>query len=234
MQPVLRILHVQLLDVQRNLNTTFREVQGQIVTRNKYFATAQQGGGNDPGSTLFQCRNYLSIPDCAACFDVVSVQIRNCYGGAHGARVVDDGCFLRYETSAFFDQTTATFNAVSCGGNQTKGESSTFTSSVQQVLMNLQTTTPTITGFHAATKAQVPNNGPIIYAFARCIETVTQSGCFNCLNAASSDMPTCLPNSDGKAFADGCFMIYSTTSFFPGNQTISITPLKKQGSSKKG
>ncbi|XP_028773230.1 cysteine-rich receptor-like protein kinase 2 [Neltuma alba] len=217
-----------------NLNTTFREIRGQIVTQNKYFATAQQGGGNNPVSTIFRCRNYLSIPDCAACFDVASVQIGNCSGGADGARVVCDGCFLRYETSAFFDQTTATFNAVSCGGDQTKGEAFTFTSSVQQVLMNLQTTTPTITGFHAATKTQVPNNGPIIYAFAQCIETVTQSGCSNCLNTASSNMPTCLPNSGGKAFADWCFMRYSTTSFFPDNQTISITLLKKQGSSKKG
>ncbi|XP_028768326.1 antifungal protein ginkbilobin-like protein 1 [Neltuma alba] len=105
-----------------NLNTTFREIRGQIVTQNEYFATAQQGGGNNPVSTLFQCRNYLSIPDCAACFDFASVQIRNCSGGAHAARVVYDGCFLRHETSAFFDQTTATFNAVSCGGNQTKGD----------------------------------------------------------------------------------------------------------------
>ncbi|XP_028768333.1 putative cysteine-rich receptor-like protein kinase 16 isoform X2 [Neltuma alba] len=43
-------------------------------------------------------------------------------------------------------------------------------------------------------------------------------------------MQICLPNSDGKAFAGGCFMRYSTTSFFPDNyQTIDITPLEKQG-----
>ncbi|KAI9100028.1 hypothetical protein K1719_024246 [Acacia pycnantha] len=84
-------------------------------------------------------------------------------------------------------------------------------------------------------KTKVPNNnGTTIYAFAQCIETISESGCSSCLNAASSNMPTCLPSSDGRAYADGCFMRFSISSFFPDNQTIDITPLKKQGSSKKG
>ncbi|XP_054796493.1 uncharacterized protein LOC129301894 [Prosopis cineraria] len=77
-----------------NINTTFREIREQIVAQNKYFMTEQQGNGDNPVSTVFQCRNYLSISDCVACFDVASVQIRNCSNGAHGARVVYDGCFL--------------------------------------------------------------------------------------------------------------------------------------------
>ncbi|XP_054796488.1 cysteine-rich receptor-like protein kinase 3 isoform X2 [Prosopis cineraria] len=222
--------------MEDSLNATFRDIREQIITQNKYFATAQEGRGESPAiSTLFQCRNYLSVHDCVACFDVAAIEIRHCPAAAlGGGRVFYDGCFLRYETSAFFDQTTSSFNTASCGGNQTKGEASTFTSAVRQQLMNLQMTIPKISGSFAAMKTQVPNNGPTIYAFAQCIETVTESGCFNCLNAASSNMPTCLPNSDGRAFADGCFMRYSTTSFFPDNQTIGITPLKKQGSSNKG
>lgn len=136
----------------------------------------------------------------------------------------------RYETSDFFDQTTASFsNAGSCG-NLTNGvEASTFNSSVQQVLQNLQTTTPEIQGFSAAMKNEVPNSGPTIYAYAQCIQTITENGCSSCLNAASSNMPTCFPSSDGRAYADGCFMRYSTTSFFPDNQTTNIKPLEKQG-----
>ncbi|KAI9100158.1 hypothetical protein K1719_024376 [Acacia pycnantha] len=103
--------------------------------------------------------------------------------------------------------------------------------------MHLQTTTPKKQGFFVATKAQLlpHNDGTTIYAFAQCIETITQSGCEECLKACNSNMQICLPNSDGKAFAAGCFMRYSTTSIFPHNyHMINIATLDKQGSSKKG
>ncbi|XP_028797862.1 cysteine-rich receptor-like protein kinase 24 [Neltuma alba] len=102
--------------------------------------------------------------------------------------------------------------------------------------MNLQRETPTIPGFLAATKTQVlNNNGPTIYAFVQCTETITQSGCLSCLDVAYRNMQTCLPTSDGRAFDQGCFMRYSTTSFFPDNyQIVDVTPMDKQGSSIKG
>ncbi|XP_028797266.1 cysteine-rich receptor-like protein kinase 42 isoform X2 [Neltuma alba] len=102
------------------------------------------------------------------------------------------------------------------------------------MLMNLQTATPRITGFSVATKTQVPNNGPTIYAFGQCIETITQIGCKDCLNAQYNNMQSCLPNSDGRAFANGCFLRYSTTSFFPHNQILDVTRFSKQVTSKKG
>ncbi|XP_054794503.1 cysteine-rich receptor-like protein kinase 2 isoform X2 [Prosopis cineraria] len=218
-----------------NVNKTFREIREQLVNnQNKHFVTAMRVNAENPVFSLFQCRNYLSIHDCVACFDAAAKQIRDCRAGAHGGRVIYDGCFLRYETNAFFDETTENFNAVSCG-NQSTRESTEFTSLVQQVLMNLQTTTPKKQGFFAATKAQLPENGSTIYAFAQCTETITQDGCLNCLNTGYNNMLACFPNSDGKAYAAGCFMRYSNTSFFPDNyQTIDVTPLiDKQGSSKK-
>ncbi|XP_054796813.1 uncharacterized protein LOC129302158 [Prosopis cineraria] len=79
--------------IEDSVNATFRDIREQIITQNKYFAKAQQGYGENPAvSTLFQCRNYLSVHDCVSCFDVAAVKIRNC--PAAGGRVVYDGCFL--------------------------------------------------------------------------------------------------------------------------------------------
>ncbi|KAI9073130.1 hypothetical protein K1719_044907 [Acacia pycnantha] len=154
--------------------------------------------------------------------------------GFSGAHLVYDGCFLRFDiSSSFFEETTQGFNITSCG-NQTIGEAITFTSEAQQMLMNLQRATPTIIGFSVPTKTQVPNNGPLIYGFAQCIETISQSQCEDCLNSQYNNMQTCLSSSDGRASSNGCFLRFSTSSFFPDNQTIHITPLKKQGSSNKG
>ncbi|KAI9100100.1 hypothetical protein K1719_024318 [Acacia pycnantha] len=135
----------------------------------------------------------------------------------------------KYEMSTFFSETTS-FNAVLCG-DRSGGEATEFTAAAQKLLTNLQTTTPTISGFYDARKTRVPNNNDTtIYGFAQCIGAITQSDCLACLNSGYSNMQTCLPNSDGRAYAAGCFMRYSTTSFFPDNITIDTIPLvNKQG-----
>ncbi|XP_028797761.1 cold-responsive protein kinase 1-like isoform X2 [Neltuma alba] len=142
----------------------------------------------------------------------------------------DSGVFRFDISGAFLDETTQTFNTAYCG-NQTEDDdgATRFTSVAQQLLMNLQTVTPNIRGSSAAMKMTVSNVGPTIYAFAQCIETISQNECLSCLNAGYNNIKTCLSYSDGRAFADGCFMRYSTTSFFPDNQTIDIVPAFKQG-----
>ena len=117
-----------------------------------------------------------------------------------------------------------------CGNTTSGNYPALFDSTVQQVLLNLQTATPKITDFFAATKTQVHNNGPFLYAIAQCVDTVTDSGCLDCLKISSSNLQICLPTTDGRAFDAGCFMRYSDTSFFPDNQTTDLTPFLKQGS----
>lgn len=83
-----------------NLNATFSDLRSQLTTTNNHFATAQQVSGSDPVYAMVQCRNYLSTADCAACFAVAESKIRNCSAtSANGARVIYDGCFLRYNFS---------------------------------------------------------------------------------------------------------------------------------------
>ncbi|KAJ1382662.1 Serine/threonine-protein kinase, active site, partial [Sesbania bispinosa] len=219
----------------QNLNATLADLKAQVSNQSKHFATAQQARGADPVYAMFQCRNYLSNADCAACFTTAAAQIRNCSAGANGARVIYDGCLLRYESNGLiFNQTTLPGNSMICG-NETTKEATAFGASAQQVLMDLQIATPKITGFFAATKTPVANGS--IYAIAQCAETVSESGCLDCLTVGYNNIKSCFPNTDGRAYDAGCFMRYSDTSFFADNQTIDITPLLKQdvgGSSKKG
>jgi hypothetical protein len=63
----------------------------------------------------------------------------------------------------------------------------------------------------------------------QCAETVTESGCLDCLTVGFTNIQGCFPNTDGEAFDAGCFMRYSEKSFFADNQTIDITPFLKQG-----
>ncbi|XP_028799091.1 cysteine-rich repeat secretory protein 38-like [Neltuma alba] len=186
-----------------SVSATFHDLSYQVVNQIKFFATAQQTDGNLPVYGIFQCRSYLSVADCAACFTHAAAQILNCSAGTNFARVIFDGCFLRYESTNVLEQTTGIFNTASCGNQSVKVAAAAFTSAAQQLLMDLQTTTPKITGFSAATKTQVPDNNndddETIYAYAQCTETISQSGCEDCLKQGVNRVRTCLPNSDGRA-----------------------------------
>ncbi|KAK4278108.1 hypothetical protein QN277_016000 [Acacia crassicarpa] len=225
--------------VKENLNATFQDIRQQISDQNKHFATAAKEANGAPVYSIFQCRNYLSVADCITCFDVASNQIRSCTASkSSAALVVYDGCFIRYNSNGVFDEAPQPFNIVSCG-NQTTGEAATiFNTTVQQVLMNLQTATPRIPSLSAATKILVPNNNSngatTIYAYAQCVETATMNVCLDCLKVDYSSVEICLPNSDGTAFDYSCFMRYSTTPFFPDNQIIDITVPSIKQASKKG
>nr|XP_011459210.1 PREDICTED: cysteine-rich receptor-like protein kinase 2 [Fragaria vesca subsp. vesca] len=222
-----------LSDFYTNLNATFLDLKAQLLNGSKHFATAQQAKGSDPVYAMTQCRNYLSSADCLSCFAAAVSQIRNC-SASNGARVVYDGCFLRYESSAFFDQTTLPGNVGLCG-NQTGSPATTFTAAAEELLMDLQVATSNINGFFTASKVVVSGSAnTTIYGVAQCAETTSQTGCLDCLKVAYTNVQSCLPDTDGRAVDAGCFLRYSATSFFPDNQTTNITPfLKKGGNSTK-
>ncbi|KAK7393278.1 hypothetical protein VNO78_21829 [Psophocarpus tetragonolobus] len=223
-----------LANLYQNLNASFADLKTQVNNQGKHFATAESVSGTSPVYAMFQCVKYLSNADCATCLTAAATSIRNCSATTNnGARVVYDGCFLRYESNEFFDETSLAGNSMVCG-NEKAVEAATFNTIVQQVLMDLKVATPKITGFFAATKTQVVDGA--IYAIAQCAETFTQDTCSKCLAIEQSNIQGCLPNTNGRAFdPPGCFMRYSDKPFFADNQTIDISPLVKQGgsSSKK-
>ncbi|CAH9127655.1 unnamed protein product [Cuscuta epithymum] len=218
------------------LNGTIADLRGQIGNQSLHFAKAQGVKGNTPVYGLFQCREYLSIPDCLACFDVAAVKIRSCSTRAYGARVVYDGCFLRYESSEKYEVASESWNNIDCGNQSSPA---LVSSTVQQALTNLDKATPKMINpkMYAATKTPLPNsnNGSSnIYAMAQCVETLTTSGCQSCLDTALGLFRSCLTSSNARSYDTGCFMRYSTTAFFVDNQTTVITSFLKQGSNNKG
>ncbi|CAI9110286.1 OLC1v1010284C1 [Oldenlandia corymbosa var. corymbosa] len=212
-----------------NLNATLADLRNQLS--NKHFATAQQARSSDPVYAMVQCRDYLSTADCVSCYNTAVSQIRNC-SAANGARVIYDGCFLRYESTTFYDQTTVQGNSQICS-NQTAPQPANFQTEAETLLQELKLATPRINGFFAATKRQLSNGGDTVYALAQCAETVSPSGCQDCLTVADGNIQGCLPNTDGRAFDAGCFMRYSATPFFADNQTTNINPYLGGGGSNK-
>ncbi|XP_015879272.3 cold-responsive protein kinase 1-like [Ziziphus jujuba] len=214
-----------------NLNLSFSDLQAQLRSNRRFATTIRI-----PVYAMVQCRNYMSTNDCLACYRVAQAQIRNCSaptGPANGARVIYEGCFLRYESNPFFDETTRPGNTGICK-NQTVSKAGAFNTSVGGMLLDLQIATPKIKGFFAATQKQVIGElNTTVHGVAQCAETITKTGCEECLKVAFQNLQGCVPDSGGSAVDAGCFLRYSDTAFFAANQTTILTPFLKNGGSSK-
>lgn len=217
-----------------NRDSTFSDLRKKLSSGdNIRFATAKTAITSDPVYGMAQCRNYLSTSDCLSCFSAAVSQIRNC-SSANGARVIYDGCFLRYESNVFYDQTTLLGNFGTCG-NKTASQAGAFNTSVDGLLSDLVIATPKIVGYFAATKREIASgSNNFVYSVAQCAATVSETGCVNCLAVALKNIASCPPHIEGRAVDAGCFLRYSNTAFFSNNQTMDLAPfLKTKGGSTK-
>lgn len=147
--------------------------------------------------------------------------------------------FVRYESSSFYDQSTQEGRFGFCG-NRTALQADAFKTAAQELLENLEVATPKINGFFAASKNNIigsrvgandddDKNSTAVYGIAQCVETISQTGCQNCLSGAFDNIQRCLGSAFGWAVDAGCFLRYSDTPFFADNQTTDITPFLKNG-----
>ncbi|KAL1830550.1 hypothetical protein ACET3Z_000201 [Daucus carota] len=224
----------------RNVNATIADLRRQLSVEKKHFATAEASAA-EPVYTLFQCRDYLSTADCVACFNVATADIGKICNLNNGARVIYDGCYLRYEVRSFFTEIELGTSSEVCTDNQ---KQAAFTLVAVQLLKDLADATPKIKNFFGAAKRQVFDGGPsakasvTVYAVAQCLGTVSQGDCGKCLMGGYSNIQTCLSQSGGSSgggssASGGCFLRYSVTPFFSDNDITNIMPYLQKGSSSK-
>nr|XP_017244303.1 PREDICTED: cysteine-rich receptor-like protein kinase 42 [Daucus carota subsp. sativus] len=220
-----------------------RGPQTTVICRKKHFATAEASAA-EPVYTLFQCRDYLSTADCVACFNVATADIGKICKLNNGARVIYDGCYLRYEVRSFFTEIELGTSSEVCADNKTVPAQAAFTLVAVQLLKDLADATPKIKNFFGAAKRQVFDGGPsakasvTVYAVAQCLGTVSQGDCGKCLMGGYSNIQTCLSQSGGSSgggssASGGCFLRYSVTPFFSDNDITNIMPYLQKGSSSK-
>ncbi|KAG8092013.1 hypothetical protein GUJ93_ZPchr0012g19018 [Zizania palustris] len=207
------------------LNSTFAGLRANLSSGGgDGFATAAEPRAAAPAFALAQCRPYVTGGDCVACFDAAASRLRASCGAANGGRVILDGCVVRYESAAFFDQTTLPGNTQVCNGSAVAAGG--FADAARALVGDLAAAVPHAPGFAAAAVSGS------VYAAAQCVETVGEGGCAQCLGVAMSNINLCPPNSDGRAVDAGCFMRYSNKPFFPSNATIDLAPYLRVRSGK--
>nr|CAB3494389.1 unnamed protein product [Digitaria exilis] len=209
------------------LNATLADLRANLSAAGGGFATAAQPRATAPAFAMAQCRPYVAGRDCVVCFDAAAARLRAACGAANGGRAILDGCVLRYESAAFFDQSTLPGNTQLCNGSAV--DVGGFADAARALVADLAAAVPRVPGLAAA----AARDG--VYAAAQCVEAVGEGGCAQCLQVAVGNIDGCPPDSDGRAVDAGCFMRYSDRSFFPANATVDLAEYLRSGkSSHKG
>jgi len=129
------------------LNSTFADLRANLSAGGG-FATAAEPRAAAPAFAMAQCRPYVAGRDCVACFDAAAARLRGACGGANGARVIFDGCVIRYESTAFFDQATLPGNTQICNGSAV--DVAGFADAARALVSDLAAAVPNAPGLAAA------------------------------------------------------------------------------------
>ncbi|KAI3522040.1 hypothetical protein L1887_11518 [Cichorium endivia] len=209
---------ITLSNFVKNRNSTLAEIRMQLSSKRVLYA-----GDDDTVYAASQCRSYLSTDQCVVCFDAGPSQAGQCTA-SHGAYVVFDNCFARYEDFVDFynkpdvtqDGTGTPFST--CGSQL--ASTTTFTQVVDRLLSDIRNATPKASNFYVALTKEITSEDATVYGIGQCVGNKTV--CQTCMNTSYNKSNNCLPSKEGRFFHMGCFARYSKTPLF--NQTTDMTP----------
>ncbi|KAL0344018.1 UNVERIFIED_CONTAM: Cysteine-rich receptor-like protein kinase [Sesamum angustifolium] len=201
------------------------EVLSQLVTANDWGNYAVNAT-NISIYTLAQCYADLSHNDCLQCYAASRTRLPRCLPAVSG-RIFLDGCFLRYDSYAFFNESVdPAWDGVNCNSSVGAGSGVglEFEKDVRELIDNV-TASAVVNGRYAV----MGSKG--VFGLAECWNTVSREGCRTCLAKASKDIRGCLPSKEGRALNTGCYLRYSTQKFF-SNQSQETN--SNSGASRRG
>lgn len=207
-----------------NLDSVLQSLFSNLSTDG--FATSMQidSGKTDPVYGLAVCRRYLNASECSQCVKEASILAKTVCPQVNGARIHLDGCFLRYENNSFYSEALDPADDAYCAGTNSIGAQTAQVLSAQLINNTLENN-----GYAVGS-----TNGSL-YGLVQCWPSLNISSCQRCMTEAQTKLLTCPPQSEGRGIEAGCFMRYSTYSFFTDKQTSAppnLTPSSGKSSSK--
>ncbi|CAH8277648.1 unnamed protein product [Arabidopsis lyrata] len=154
---------------------------------------------------LIQCHDDLSPSDCQLCYAIARTRLPRCLPSS-SARIFLDGCFLRYETYEFYDESVSdTSDSFSCSNDTVLDPLFGFRVSETAVRVAVRKG-----GFGVAGESGV-------HALAQCWESLGKEDCRVCLEKAIKEVKRCVSRREGRAMNTGCYLRYSDHKFYNGD-----------------
>lgn len=181
----------------------------RLITDDNWGQYLVNTSDNVPMYGLAQCYQDLSKSDCLSCYAAVRTRLPSCLQSLSG-RLYLDGCFMRYDTYEFYDETLdSTKDSVNCSGNIVKDEKKLveFNESVGVLIDKISGVDAWKKGFRVA---QVKG----VFGLAQCWKSLSKEECRECLENAGEKVRGCSPGKEGRVMNAGCYLRYSDYKFF--------------------
>ncbi|KAI3794377.1 hypothetical protein L1987_37008 [Smallanthus sonchifolius] len=165
---------ISLPNFIKNRNSTFNELRMQLLSKGVLYAKAQALSAGDSVFAVVQCRNYLSVDQCVACFDDSVSKLFNCTSG-NGAFISFDNCYVRYEDYAdFYNDPYVMEDAngiptLLCG-NQSASQPTVFNQVVDEFLSDIRDATLKTSNLYVASTRQIASENATVYVIGQCVE----------------------------------------------------------------
>ncbi|KAL1831408.1 hypothetical protein ACET3Z_001059 [Daucus carota] len=154
---------------------------------------------------LAQCFNDLSRTDCLSCYAASRTRLPRCLPALSG-RLYLDGCFLRYDTYDFFDESVdPSHDRVNCSGGLRVEEG--FRESAG-VLIDKVSRLAILKGGFGVMEVEG------VFGLAQCWRSLSKESCVECLEKAAKEVRGCLPSRQGRGLMAGCYFRYSDHKFY--------------------
>lgn len=209
-----------------NLNAVFASLNSNLSSDG--FATSIQNKSSKTDTVygLAVCRQYLSARECLECVKVAETEVKKFCPRSNGGRVHLDGCSVRYENSSFYDEPVDGGMSSNCSSTN-DGDPQTPFEKVEDLSKQL------IANASASKGYAVGSVNGSLYGLAQCWPSLSNLSCQACLMQAQTQLLKCPPMVEGRGLEAGCFMRYSTYSFFSDNHTSSSSTNLAPSSSPK-
>ncbi|XP_031403246.1 cysteine-rich receptor-like protein kinase 42 isoform X2 [Punica granatum] len=165
-----------------------------------------------PIYVLSQCHRDLSQTDCLLCFAASRTKLPRCLPSL-SARIFFDGCFLRYDTYRFFEESVdASRDSSNCSsglGSVEGPDRPKFEESMSYAVGNV---TEIAGSGRGGGFGAMEVRG--VYTLGQCWSSLSSGECKVCLEKAGEEVRRCAPSREGRALNAGCYLRYSTVKFY--------------------
>ncbi|XP_062110369.1 cysteine-rich receptor-like protein kinase 3 [Humulus lupulus] len=211
------------MDQRRPFITNFLatlDALSPLIARQKYAAVIN-GTGNTTVYTFGECMKDLSQDDCNLCFAQCKTQILRCLPfqrAVRGGRLFYDGCYLRYDSYNFFNESLSRQDRTVCSTGDFSGNRTMFRANVLKLVRNLSVEAPNNDGYFVGSMTR---GNTSVYGLAQCWEFVTGAACEKCLASSVQNVSSCAPKEEGRILNAGCYLRYSTKKFYDNSTSAS-------------
>eukprot|EP01018_Ginkgo_biloba_P022351 Gb_24316 [translate_table: standard] len=192
-----------------------------------------QGQASNRVFALFQCRGDLSLQECSQCVSQANILLQRRCNRTKGAQLYFDGCYLRYNSTSFFNQLDMSMETFLINARESSNPTE-FNRTLETFLVNLISNAVRRKG-HSINSTTTPNSEHM-YGVTQCRGDMSETHCRECLQHAVNDILGYGTHIGARVVTGSCYIRFENNPSFlaSGAHFLLPSPSPTNSPSTKG